>query len=92
MDRNGNYNTHMIAAADEIDAAICSLIGKEVMVFVAKGKYTETVHGVLKAYDGKKALITDAKCSAWSGVFKLVTCFLNGNSYIAGEWYMPKQE
>lgn len=82
MDRNGTTSTKMMSAKEEIDSMIVSLINKKVLVFVTKGRYTEKVEGTLKAYDGKRVLVEDAKCST-GGENRVVVCFLGRNCYIA---------
>jgi hypothetical protein len=63
MDRNGNTNTKMMSAKEEIDCYIMSLVGKRVKVFInTAGDYSITAQGELKIYDGNRVIVDNKVC------------------------------
>jgi len=61
------------SAKEEIDYAIAGMVGKKVIVFCHSG--STYIKGILKAYDGIRALIEDKHSCP-------VVCFLGPRMYI----------
>jgi hypothetical protein len=63
MDRNGNINTKMMSAKEEIDCYIMSLVGKRVRVLINMGaNMTSSAQGELKIYDGNRVIVDNKVC------------------------------